>query len=78
MTPIETQEIVTNKDILWLIVYTQIVDFDHLVGYSSESVFVERVKLDIEDAFVTALFNLIFRCPRGTNVADEEAVEGGR
>ena len=70
MTPIETEEIVSNKDILWLIVDSQIVNFDHFVRYCSEPVFVKRIELDIKDAFMTALFNLIFCCPRGTYVTN--------
>ena len=78
MTPIETEEIVSNKDILWLIVDSQIINFDHLVRYCSESVFVERIKLNIKDAFMAALFDLIFCCPRGSDVTHEKAVERGR
>ena len=71
VTPVKTKQIVFFDHVLGLLIYAQIVHFNHFVRDRRKSVCIERVEVNAEDVHVASLFNLTLFRPVLSDITDE-------
>ena len=74
VTPVETKQVIFFDHVLGLLIYAQIVHFNHFIRDRGKSVGVERVKVNAKDVHVASLFDLTLLRPVLSDITDEQTV----